>query len=96
MVLVGGTFQSDNWDTSLSIPTARDILARANELVPSLNEPTTRILSHNVALRPARKGGPRVEAQFVDFPSQDALVPKLPRISEKRRSILVVHAYGFG
>jgi len=96
MVLVGGTFQPNNWDTSLSIPTARDILARAKELVPSLNEPTTRILSHNVALRPARKGGPRVEAQFVDFPSQDALVPKLSGTSGDRKSILVVHAYGFG
>ncbi|KAI9444753.1 nucleotide-binding domain-containing protein [Lactarius indigo] len=96
MVLVGGTFQPNNWDTSLSIPTARDILARAKELVPALAEPTTRIQAHNVGLRPGREGGPRVEAQFVDLPSEDALVPKLSEASGKARSILVVHAYGFG
>jgi D-amino-acid oxidase len=96
LVVVGGTYQPNNWDTSLSIPTARDILAHAKELVPSLNEPTTRILSHDVGLRPARKGGPRVEAQFVDFPSQDPLVPQLAGTSGDKKSILVVHAYGFG
>ncbi len=96
IVLVGGTFQPNNWDTSLSIPTARDMLARAKELVPALAEPTTRIQAHNVGLRPAREGGPRVEAQFVDLPSEDTLVPKLSETSGKTRSILVVHAYGFG
>ena len=96
MVLVGGTFQSNNWDTSLSIPIAHDILARAKEVVPALAEFTTCIQSHNVGLRPARKGGPRVEAQFVDLPSEDALVPRLSETSRKTRSILVVHAYGFG
>jgi len=96
MVLLGGTFQPNNWDTSLSIPTARDILARAKELVPALTEPTTRIQAHNVGLRPAREGGPRVEAQFVDLPSKDALVPKLSETSGKIKSTLVVHAYGFG
>jgi len=96
MVLVGGTFEPNNWDTSLSIPTARDILARAKEVVPALDEPTTRIQCHNVGLRPAREGGPRVEAQFVDLPSEDALVPKLSETSGKTRSMLVVHAYGFG
>jgi len=96
MVLVGGTFQPNNWDTSLSIPIARDILARAKELVPALAEPTTRIQSHNVGLRPAREGGPRVEAQFVDLPNENELAPRLSETSGKRRSFLVVHAYGFG
>lgn len=96
MVLVGGTFQPNNWDTSISMPTARDILARAKELVPALAEPTMRIHAHNVGLRPAREGGPRVEAQFVELPSEDALVPKVSETSGKRRSLLVVHAYGFG
>ncbi|KAH9030977.1 nucleotide-binding domain-containing protein [Lactarius hengduanensis] len=76
MVLIGGTAQPNNWDTSLSIPTARGILARAKEA-----------------------GGPRVEAQFVELPSEDALVPTLSKASEKTgkiRSTLVVHAYGFG
>lgn len=96
MVLIGGTYQSNNWDTSLSIPTARGILARAKELVPALNEPTTRIHAHNVGLRPSREGGPRVEVQFVAAPNKDALVPKLSDSSADARTSLVVHAYGFG
>jgi len=96
MVLIGGTYQPNNWDTSLSIPTAHGILARAKELVPALNEPTTRILAHNVGLRPAREGGPRVEVQFVAAPNKDALVPKPPDSSSDTKTSLVVHAYGFG
>ena len=96
MVLLGGTFQPNNWDTSLCIPTARDILARARELVPALAEPTTRIQAHNVGLRPGREGGPRVEAQFIHLPSEDALIPKLSETSGKTKTMLVVHAYGFG
>lgn len=98
MVLLGGTFEPNNWDTSISIPTANYILARAKEVMPALNEPTTRIHAHNVGLRPAREGGPRVEAQFVDVPSTDDLIPKLSDASESAdtKTRLVVHAYGFG
>jgi D-amino-acid oxidase len=96
MVLIGGTFQPNNWDTSLSIPTAHGILARAKELVPALAEPTTRIHAHNVGLRPVREGGPRVEAQFIAVPSQDPLVPKPLEASADTKTTLVVHAYGFG
>jgi len=96
MVLVGGTFQPNNWDTSLSIPTARGILARAKEAVPALAEPTTRIHSHNVGLRPAREGGPRVEAQFFNVPSEDSLVPRPSGSPAGTKTTLVVHAYGFG
>ncbi|KAI0285372.1 FAD dependent oxidoreductase [Russula aff. rugulosa BPL654] len=95
MVLLGGTVESNNWDTSISIPTAGDILANTKEVVPALNEPTTRILAHNVGLRPARVGGPRVEAQFIDVPSKDGLIPR-PSDSSDTKSRLVVHAYGFG
>jgi hypothetical protein len=96
MVLIGGTYQSNNWDTSLSIPTARGMLARAKELEPALTEPTTRIHAHNVGLRPAREGGPRVEVQFVDGPSEDALIPKQSDASADTKTSVVVHAYGFG
>jgi D-amino-acid oxidase len=96
IVLVGGTFQPNNWDTSLSIPTAHGILARAKEVVPALAEPTTRIHGHNVGLRPAREGGPRVEAQFFDVPSGDPLVPRVSDSSTGTKTTLVVHAYGFG
>jgi D-amino-acid oxidase len=98
MILLGGTFEPNNWDTSISIPDANDILARAKEEVPALNEPTTRIHAHNVGLRPAREGGPRVEAQFIDVPSKDDLIPKLSDASTSAdtKTRLVVHAYGFG
>ena len=97
MVLLGGTFEPHNWDTSISIPTANGILARAKEVMPALNEPTTRIHAHNVGLRPAREGGPRVEAQFVYVPSKDVLIPRLSDVaSTDKRTRLVVHAYGFG
>src|SRR5258707_7165165 len=98
MVLLGGTFEPNNWETSISIPTARSILADAKKVMPALNEPTTRIHAHNVGLRPAREGGPRVETQFIDVPSKDDLIPKLPDTSAlavSKRS-LVVHAYGCG
>jgi D-amino-acid oxidase len=95
MVLVGGTFQVNNWDTSLSIPTAHAILARAKEFVPALAEPATRIHSHNVGLRPAREGGPRVEVQFYDVPSRDPLAPQAS-VPTSTKTTLVVHAYGFG
>ena len=96
MVLLGGTFESNNWDTSISIPTANRILASTKEVVPAVNEPTTRIHAHNVGLRPAREGGPRVEAQFVDVPSTDPLIPKLSDASADTKTRLIVHAYGFG
>jgi len=95
-VLVGGTFQVNNWDTSLSVPTAHDILTRAKVAVPALAEPTTRIIAHNVGLRPAREGGPRVEVQFVDVPSKDPLIPGLSEASANTKTFLVAHAYGFG
>ena len=97
MVLLGGTFQLNNWDTSVDIPTARGILARAQELVPELAISPLRVHAHNVGLRPAREGGPRVEVQSVVVPSKDTLVPKLSGASaDHTKTTLVVHAYGFG
>jgi len=81
-VLLGGTFQPNNWDVSLDMPTARGILERCTALAPELANDETRVLAHNVGLRPARKGGPRVETEWVDASSKG--------------KTLVVHAYGFG
>ena len=96
MVLLGGTFQINNWDTSIDFPTARGILARAQALVPELADPPLRIHAHNVGLRPGREGGPRVEVQFVVAPSKDTVAPKLSEASADTKTTLVVHAYGFG
>jgi D-amino-acid oxidase len=96
MVLLGGTLEANNWDTSISIPTANRILAGTKKVTPALNDPTTRILAHNVGLRPAREGGPRVEAQFIQVPSTDDLIPRPSDASADTKRYLVVHAYGFG
>ncbi|EPT03820.1 hypothetical protein FOMPIDRAFT_1022029 [Fomitopsis schrenkii] len=95
-VLLGGTFQPDNWDTSLDAETARAIFARCTALAPQLKDKETRVLRHNVGLRPARKGGPRVEAAWTDMPLQSELLPLPEGEAGQRGRVLIVHAYGFG
>ncbi|KAH9947111.1 FAD dependent oxidoreductase [Amylocystis lapponica] len=88
-VLLGGTFQQDNWDISVDFPTARGIMERCTAIAPRLADKETRILRHNVGLRPARRGGARVETEWVDVPAKEAA-------SAAGERVLVVHAYGFG
>ncbi|AHY47800.1 FAD dependent oxidoreductase [Rubrobacter radiotolerans] len=57
--ILGGTFESGNWDTTPDPETARRILARCSELVPELAG--ARVLEHHVGLRPVRRGGVRLE-----------------------------------
>lgn len=98
-VLLGGTYEVGNWDTSLDMNIARTIFDLCSELAPSLrNSDQTKILAHNVGLRPAREGGPRVEAEIVQFPlrgENDVLVPWNTTSLEEGK-MRVVHAYGFG
>ncbi|KAF8140527.1 FAD dependent oxidoreductase [Boletus edulis] len=95
-VILGGTFQSGNWDTSLDMDTAKRIFERCAELAPSLkNTEVTKILKHQVGLRPAREGGARVEAEAVKFPLNTAH-NLVPWDSAEGGSMQVVHAYGFG
>lgn len=94
-VLIGGTFQEDNWDLSIDFGTARSIWARCLQLAPALRDPATRILGHNVGLRPARRGGARVEAQRIALPLESEFLPK-PEEGAERYEFLVIHAYGFG
>lgn len=97
-VLLGGTFQPHNWDTSYDEKTAQEIFSRCAALAPSLlDKQKTRILSHNVGLRPAREGGPRVEVEWIELPLESDLAPRAEgSISQARSKIKVVHAYGFG
>lgn len=92
-VLLGGTFQENNWDTSVNMETAREILARCIESEPKLAG--AKVISHNVGLRPARRGGPRVEAETVQFPVKTPINLTTKYVSEPR-TCLVIHAYGFG
>ncbi|KAI6031437.1 hypothetical protein BKA83DRAFT_4200341 [Pisolithus microcarpus] len=98
-VLLGGTYEVGNWDTSLDMNIARAIFYLCSELAPSLrNSDQTKILAHNVGLRPAREGGPRVEAEIVQFPlrgENDVLIPWNTTSLEEGK-MRVVHAYGFG
>ncbi|ETW87128.1 hypothetical protein HETIRDRAFT_307723 [Heterobasidion irregulare TC 32-1] len=93
MVLIGGTFQTNDWDTSIDMPTAERMFSRAKKFFPALNHPQTRVLSHNVGLRPAREGGPRLEAQRMNMPAKGGLIPTS---TDAAVNALVIHAYGFG
>jgi D-amino-acid oxidase len=57
------------------------------------------VLTHNVGLRPSRKGGPRVEVEWVIPSAVDpVLPPKTPeanKIVASGKKMPVVHAYGF-
>jgi D-amino-acid oxidase len=58
-IVLGGTFEPDEWDLTLD-PAVRDqILERTRGLVPALTG--AEILGERVGLRPCRRGGPRVE-----------------------------------
>ncbi|EMD32657.1 hypothetical protein CERSUDRAFT_161651 [Gelatoporia subvermispora B] len=96
-VLLGGTYQPGSWDLSIDFPTAKGILARCTALAPALAGPETRILSHNVGLRPARKGGARVDAEWKKLPLENQwLSPQDNAEPPAEGEVLVAHAYGFG
>jgi D-amino-acid oxidase len=60
-VVLGGTYEADDWDMTPDPATREAILARCVELVPRLAG--ARIVGEKVGLRPARRGGPRVAAE---------------------------------
>lgn len=95
-ILIGGTYQANSWDLSLNATTAEGIFERCAKFLPVLKEdPRVKILAHGVGLRPARKGGPRVEVEWVS--TGDSNKGKTPIYVEgvKAGKMLVVHAYGF-
>jgi D-amino-acid oxidase len=51
-VVVGGTDEEGSWDRTVDEAAAKEILARARELVPGLRG--AKVLGHRVGLRPAR------------------------------------------
>ncbi|KAI9057755.1 nucleotide-binding domain-containing protein [Trametes sanguinea] len=92
--ILGGKYQKDNWDTSFNAEDAEGIIERCAALAPAIKDPETRILRHNVGLRPARRGGPRVEAEKLDIPVKDKWLTE--ESHGDKGTVLVVHAYGFG
>jgi len=96
-VLLGGTIQAFNWDTSYDEATAQQIFSRCAALEPRLlDKDKVRVLSHNVGLRPAREGGPRVEVEWMKLPLEGTLVPRPDGFIQQARTAMVIHAYGFG
>ncbi|TBU49268.1 FAD dependent oxidoreductase [Dichomitus squalens] len=94
--ILGGKYQEGNWDTSFSAEDARGILDRCAELVPAIKDKETKILRHNVGLRPARKGGPRVAAEWMEVPSATQWITVEADAPTVVGRVLVVHSYGFG
>jgi D-amino-acid oxidase len=60
-VVLGGTWQEGDWNTGPDPGTREAILARCRALVPELAGAP--VVGERVGLRPARRGGPRVEAE---------------------------------
>ncbi|GAA5841492.1 hypothetical protein JCM9279_000670 [Rhodotorula babjevae] len=108
-VICGGTYLVENWDLSPSPSTAQRILAQCLALDPSISSDGTldgiHILRHNVGLRPARTGGPRVEVDKLTLPLVRSTEPgsalalgtaRAPAASGGlKREVTLVHAYGF-
>jgi len=65
-VVVGGTLDDGNWDTTPDEGTARRLIERATDLVPMLRGAT--VLGHRVGLRPAR---PVVRVEVERLPTAD-------------------------
>lgn len=70
-VTVGGTRQADDWRLHVDNEDTQSILARCNELEPSLR--SGKVLAEWVGLRPGRKN-PRVEREVVQLQGRRVLV----------------------
>jgi D-amino-acid oxidase len=63
-VVLGGTYQEDDWNTQPDPATRDAILNHCRQLVPELAGAP--VLADKVGLRPARHGGPRLDAVAVE------------------------------
>lgn len=93
-VLLGGTYQKNNWDLSVDFETAKTIWECCTEFIPILKAESTQVVSHNVGLRPARENGPRIELEWMDLPLRRDFMHGHGR--GIARKYPVVHCYGFG
>jgi D-amino-acid oxidase len=65
-VVIGGTLEDDDWDTTPDPETGRRLLERARRLVPELADAT--VLGHRVGLRPTR---PVIRVEVEAHPTAD-------------------------
>ncbi|OAG00844.1 D-amino-acid oxidase-like protein [Paraphaeosphaeria sporulosa] len=63
-VILGGSRQDNDWSAEPDMSLAQTIMQRCCSLCPELGKPEDlQVISHNVGLRPSRKGGPRIEVE---------------------------------
>ncbi|KAH7138541.1 hypothetical protein B0J11DRAFT_514692 [Dendryphion nanum] len=63
-VILGGSRQDNNWSPEVDHELAREIMDSCCKVCPELGRPEDlQVISHNVGLRPSRKGGPRIEVE---------------------------------
>ena len=97
-MILGGSFQIDDFNTLPDLSMAERILKKAYILQPGLAKGGSwkdiEIIKHNVGLRPARRGGCRVELEKRTFGEKLDLAP--PSSVGKKKAVGVVHAYGIG
>ncbi|KAE8324446.1 putative D-amino acid oxidase [Aspergillus sergii] len=66
-VILGGCRQKNNWDGEVDLEFAEVIKRKCCALVPRLGKlENLKIIKHGVGLRPSRKGGARVEREYID------------------------------
>ncbi|OCB85621.1 FAD dependent oxidoreductase [Sanghuangporus baumii] len=95
--ILGGTYQEDDYDLAVNHDIAKRIYERCTTLEPRLHvSQGAKILSLNVGLRPARRGGPRVELETIQLPLKNDLVPHYRDGLRTEREVQVIHAYGLG
>jgi hypothetical protein len=109
LVTLGGCFLADDWDTTPCPQRAERILREAYVLCPDLAAGAAgaaggedgwrsiEVVSHNVGLRPCRRGGLRLELEHrktAAGASASALVPGTALSAA--REVGCVHAYGVG
>jgi len=97
-VICGGCFQVGNWDLSPDYHLASRILENCYKLDSALSDgkgvDAIQIISHNVGLRPSRKGGAKLELEMVRLPLTNPLKPLSAK--QESREVPVVHCYGIG
>jgi hypothetical protein len=81
--VLGSTYQEGNWDTEPDDQVTQRILERCKPMAPELlNEKGEfEVVSVNVAFRPGRKGGPRVELEELE-------------VNDQGLRVAVCHTYG--
>lgn len=103
LVTVGGCYLPGDWSTHVDPNIAERILREAKELCPEVREEGVEVISHNVGLRPCRKGGIRIEAEEVDLikGKKERVVPGQSMWGagageEIGGKGVCIHAYGIG